>query len=612
MFGSVSTDSKHVAPPHVTSVAAVRAPSPPPVREASPPPQPASSHASSVPEADAVSGKRACDNYMVDLAAAGFNVCKCGFKKTEHARQTGTIGQLHIPAAAPAAPAPSRAPVVIERSAAPAAAAAATLGGGGGDDDDEGGACDDYRVDLSAAFGTCKCGYKKSEHKMRAAAAYRPPPKAAAASEPSKTKAAPAQFGAKARAMRLATTSETNSRAPPSFATVGHASEPAKAAAEPPVRASSPPPPPQQQAASAPAAEEAEPVAAAAEQPAEEAEPVAAAAEQPAEEATGEYPKALDPPELYVASYDFAGQAEEDLVFAAGDVIEVLELLDENWLLGRKQGSEFKGVFPVGYATKADDADGTTAAAAHHEEEEDDDGAAAAAAAAAQREQEEEHRRAQEEEEAQRRAQQQREAEEEEAQRRAQEEQEEARRRAQEEEEAATAAATAEPEVAAAPSGASSFTATALYDYQGSSPEDLSFSAGDVITVTDVIDAEWWHGTTSSGSEGIFPCSYVERSDGAAAPHDDDAGAAAHDEPPPPPPAAAEEAAEEEPVAAPTAGAVTCNAMYDFEAQAEDDLAFAQGDVITVVEVIDKDWLRGELNGREGLVPRGYVDLVDA
>ena len=52
--------------------------------------------------------------------------------------------------------------------------------------------------------------------------------------------------------------------------------------------------------------------------------------------------------------------------------------------------------------------------------------------------------------------------------------------------------------------------ATALYDYNGENPDDLSFYAGDSISVLDQSDPSgWWKGSCN-GVEGFFPSNFVE------------------------------------------------------------------------------------------------------
>ena len=50
----------------------------------------------------------------------------------------------------------------------------------------------------------------------------------------------------------------------------------------------------------------------------------------------------------------------------------------------------------------------------------------------------------------------------------------------------------------------------ALYDYQATIPEELSIKEGDVITVLDTSDGDWWIGELKDGKKGSFPANYVE------------------------------------------------------------------------------------------------------
>ncbi|KAG0176457.1 hypothetical protein DFQ29_006084 [Apophysomyces sp. BC1021] len=54
-------------------------------------------------------------------------------------------------------------------------------------------------------------------------------------------------------------------------------------------------------------------------------------------------------------------------------------------------------------------------------------------------------------------------------------------------------------------------TAEALYDYKGDDPStDLSFRQGDVVYVTEYVNADWWRGTLN-GKSGIFPQNHVKK-----------------------------------------------------------------------------------------------------
>ncbi|GAA6019746.1 hypothetical protein JCM11491_005237 [Sporobolomyces phaffii] len=69
--------------------------------------------------------------------------------------------------------------------------------------------------------------------------------------------------------------------------------------------------------------------------------------------------------------------------------------------------------------------------------------------------------------------------------------------------------------------------------------------------------------------------------------------------PPPPPPA---------PPAAPPANSLGyCTALYDYTSTDRDDLNFAEGDRIVLLEIVSDDWWRGELRGKKGIFPSNYA-----
>ena len=57
--------------------------------------------------------------------------------------------------------------------------------------------------------------------------------------------------------------------------------------------------------------------------------------------------------------------------------------------------------------------------------------------------------------------------------------------------------------------------------------------------------------------------------------------------------------------------ATFCIAQHPFTGESAEDLTFSEGDRIHLLAYIDSDWLKGSLNGREGIFPRAFVDIVE-
>lgn len=57
----------------------------------------------------------------------------------------------------------------------------------------------------------------------------------------------------------------------------------------------------------------------------------------------------------------------------------------------------------------------------------------------------------------------------------------------------------------------------AIYDFDGQEDEDLPFNENDIIEVFEIIDADWMKGRLQggNGTSGVFPTTYVERYEGA-------------------------------------------------------------------------------------------------
>ncbi len=57
-------------------------------------------------------------------------------------------------------------------------------------------------------------------------------------------------------------------------------------------------------------------------------------------------------------------------------------------------------------------------------------------------------------------------------------------------------------------------------------------------------------------------------------------------------------------------GTACASALYQFDAENENELSFQAGDVITLLSQLDENWYEGELNGATGIFPTSYVEIM--
>lgn len=159
---------------------------------------------------------------------------------------------------------------------------------------------------------------------------------------------------------------------------------------------------------------------------------------------------------------------------------------------------------------------------------------------------------------------------------------------------------------AAAPEPATP-SARAVYDYEATEDNEISFTEGDLITELEEVDEGWWSGKAPNGQVGLFPSNYVERVGGEEAAYAEPEPEPAY-EPEPEPVHAAAAAAPPAPAAALASEGVVKVAMYAYAAAEDNEISFEEGDRLTNVDTsIDDDWWQGELNGVTGLFPSAYV-----
>ncbi|XP_067355908.1 SH3 domain-containing protein 19 isoform X1 [Channa argus] len=127
-----------------------------------------------------------------------------------------------------------------------------------------------------------------------------------------------------------------------------------------------------------------------------------------------------------------------------------------------------------------------------------------------------------------------------------------------------------------------------IHDFIPEGPGELTLRAGDVVTMVEQVDSEWYRGTCR-GSTGFFPINYVKALS--------DSPKTLPKRKPKPPPA--------------TTSGPRCVARFDFEGEHSDELSFSEGDVIQLKEYVGDDWARGNLGASTGIFPLNYVEVIE-
>ena len=60
-----------------------------------------------------------------------------------------------------------------------------------------------------------------------------------------------------------------------------------------------------------------------------------------------------------------------------------------------------------------------------------------------------------------------------------------------------------------------------------------------------------------------------------------------------------------------TSAAVRATALYPYTGNNPDELPFAEGDTLAVIDRSDADWWKVEQDGLVFIIPAGYVELVE-
>ncbi|XP_055013963.1 SH3 domain-containing protein 19 isoform X3 [Boleophthalmus pectinirostris] len=129
-------------------------------------------------------------------------------------------------------------------------------------------------------------------------------------------------------------------------------------------------------------------------------------------------------------------------------------------------------------------------------------------------------------------------------------------------------------------------TVEALFDFNPENPDELDLRAGDVVTMVEQVDSEWYKGTCR-GSTGFFPINYAKILENSPRLPERNGRKPSSN------------------VSGPR-----CVARFDFEGEHSDELSFSEGDVIQLKSYVGQDWARGQLGDFSGIFPLNFVEII--
>ncbi|XP_008936342.1 PREDICTED: dynamin-binding protein-like, partial [Merops nubicus] len=126
-------------------------------------------------------------------------------------------------------------------------------------------------------------------------------------------------------------------------------------------------------------------------------------------------------------------------------------------------------------------------------------------------------------------------------------------------------------------------------DFTSQEPGSLSLQRGDLVVLGGSLASSWLQGRSSWGSKGFFPSSCVRELCLSVR---------------------SRQLSQTALLEVPAYSLGQARALMDLSAQLEEELDFREGDVINIVGVSEPGWFEGELRGRRGIFPEGFVELL--
>ncbi|XP_074085243.1 SH3 domain-containing protein 19 isoform X2 [Macrotis lagotis] len=130
--------------------------------------------------------------------------------------------------------------------------------------------------------------------------------------------------------------------------------------------------------------------------------------------------------------------------------------------------------------------------------------------------------------------------------------------------------------------------ALVLHDFPAEQADDLNLTSGETVYLLEKIDSDWYRGKCRNQT-GIFPANYVKviidvpeggnRKKGSISSH--------------------------------CVTGPRCMARFEYIGDQKDELSFSEGEMILLKEYVNDEWARGERNGKIGIFPLNFVEIIE-
>uniref|UniRef100_A0A4X2KZZ7 SH3 domain containing 19 n=1 Tax=Vombatus ursinus TaxID=29139 RepID=A0A4X2KZZ7_VOMUR len=130
--------------------------------------------------------------------------------------------------------------------------------------------------------------------------------------------------------------------------------------------------------------------------------------------------------------------------------------------------------------------------------------------------------------------------------------------------------------------------ALVLHDFPAEQADDLNLTSGETVYLLEKIDSDWYRGKCRN-QIGIFPANYVKVIIDVPEGGNGKKGS----------------------ISSHCVTGPRCVARFEYIGDQKDELSFSEGETILLKEYVNDEWARGERNGKTGIFPLNFVEIIE-